>query len=227
MTCIARLRVAVTDAAHRHVSTSLAAFALVAAIVVVEVGLRDPGPGMLVRVPTPGLLVEPIEQLRSVPLGRIDDPRAAAVASGVVFGRTDHVTAADEQAFLDSGLWHLLTGRQMARTRQCAWLLKISAGYKHGFDCPQTPLTRSRPAHRAARATGTAGALLSEGSLRTIGQRLACPHWSWRYHLPQPAIPDGGRTGAATCRRIRARTPHHRRSAPAAAVRPRRPPTAG
>ena len=81
-------------AAFRRVPpvTLVALVALLASIAVVELGLRDPGPGMLVDVPMPGALVGPVEQLRSVPLVRIDDPRAAAVASGVVFGRTDHVT---------------------------------------------------------------------------------------------------------------------------------------
>ena len=43
-----------------------------------------------------------------MPLVSIDDPAASAIASGVIFGRTEHVTAVDEAAFLDSGLWHLL-----------------------------------------------------------------------------------------------------------------------
>src|SRR5687768_5743738 len=89
-------------------STLLGVCALVASILVVELGWRDPSPGMLVDVPMAEQLAGPVEQLRSVPLVRIADPRAAAVASGVVFGRTDHVSPADEQAFLDSGLWHLL-----------------------------------------------------------------------------------------------------------------------
>ena len=105
------------DMVRGSLPTWCAVAALVAAIAVVELGLRDPGPGMLVAVPVPEVLVEPIERLRSVSLVRIDDPRAAAVARGVVFGRTDHVGPEDEQAFLDFGVWHLLTGRQMARTR--------------------------------------------------------------------------------------------------------------
>lgn len=86
--------------------------ALLAAIVVVELGWRDPSPGLGVKVPVPRMAVPFVEQLRSVPLTAIEDPRAAAIASGVIFGRTNHVTLADEQAFLDSGLWHLLVGCQ-------------------------------------------------------------------------------------------------------------------
>ncbi len=112
------------------VPTACALVALVAAIAVVELGLRDPGPGMLVAVPTPTPLVGPIEGLRSVPLVRIDDPRSAAVASGVVFGRTDHVAPADEQTFLDSGLWHLLaaSGQNIALVAACCVLLARAVG---------------------------------------------------------------------------------------------------
>ena len=115
---------------RRLVPNVLAAFVLASAIIVVEIGLRDPGPGMLVNVPTPGPLARPIEQLRSVPLVRIDDARAAAVASGVIFGRTDHVTPADEQAFLDSGLWHLLaaSGQNIALVAGCCVLLARAFG---------------------------------------------------------------------------------------------------
>ncbi|MCW2920453.1 MAG: fold metallo-hydrolase [Thermoleophilia bacterium] len=110
--------------------TLVAVVALVVAILVVELGWRDPGPGMLVAVPTPGVLREPIERLRSVPLVRIGDPRAAAVASGVVFGRTDHVSPVDEQAFLDSGLWHLLaaSGQNIALVAACCVLLARAVG---------------------------------------------------------------------------------------------------
>ena len=110
--------------------TCLAAIALVAAILAVECGWRDPGPGMLVTVPMPTALQEPIERLRSVPLVRIDDSRAAAVASGVVFGRTDHVAPVDEQAFLDSGLWHLLaaSGQNIALVAACCVLLARACG---------------------------------------------------------------------------------------------------
>jgi hypothetical protein len=41
---------------------------------------------------------------------------AAAVASGVVFGRAVDVSVANQQAFLESGLWPLLEGRQLVRT---------------------------------------------------------------------------------------------------------------
>jgi hypothetical protein len=56
-----------------------------------------------------------VEALRAVPPATIADPHDAAIASGVVFGRTERVTPSDEAAFLESGLWHLLTRRQMDR----------------------------------------------------------------------------------------------------------------
>jgi len=103
---------------------------LVAAIVVVELGLRDPAAGLAVAVPVPGVLEGPIEQLRSAPIAHVADARAAAVASGVTFGRTEHVTPADEQAFLDSGLWHLLaaSGQNIALVAGCCVLLARIAG---------------------------------------------------------------------------------------------------
>jgi predicted membrane metal-binding protein len=83
---------------------------------VVELGWRDPSPGRAVAVPVPRVLVGPVERLRSMPQRHIGDPDAGAVAAGVVFGRAGDVSVADQQAFLDSGLWHLLTRRQVART---------------------------------------------------------------------------------------------------------------
>lgn len=117
---LARRNILPLDVAQHLLPTLVAAFALVAAIVVVEIGWRDPGPGQGVEVPVPEALSPVVERLRSVPLTAIDDPRAASVASGVIFGRTDHVSPADEDAFLTSGLWHILTERQMARTLQSA-----------------------------------------------------------------------------------------------------------
>lgn len=111
-------------------ATLAALVALLASIVVVEVGLRDPGPGMLVSVPAPAMLEPVLDHLRSVPLTSIDDPRAAAVASGVIFGRTDHVLPADEEAFLASGLWHLLaaSGQNIALVAGCCVLLARGVG---------------------------------------------------------------------------------------------------
>ncbi len=56
--------------------------------------------------------------------------RAGAVASGVVFGRAGDVSVADQQAFLDSGLWHLLaaSGQNIALVAGCCVLLARAVG---------------------------------------------------------------------------------------------------
>jgi hypothetical protein len=116
-------RIAAWSIAAAFTSMSSATLVMLVTLLVaigVVVGWRDPSPGIAVDLPVPGVAGPFVEQLRSVPLVRIDDPRAAAIANGVIFGRTDHVTPADEQAFLASGLWHLLTGRQMDR-RVVSW----------------------------------------------------------------------------------------------------------
>jgi competence protein ComEC len=113
-----------------HVRTIIATVALVASILAVELGMRDPSPGMFVAVPPPAFAAPLVEQLRAVPLAEIHDARAAAVASGVLFGRTEHVTPADQQAFLSSGLWHLLaaSGQNIALVATCCILLARGVG---------------------------------------------------------------------------------------------------
>src|SRR5690606_18192952 len=48
----------------------------------------------------------------------------------VIFGRTEHVAAAEEQAFLESGLWHLLaaSGQNVALVAGCCVLLARAFG---------------------------------------------------------------------------------------------------
>ncbi|MCW2926615.1 MAG: hypothetical protein JWM86_583 [Thermoleophilia bacterium] len=91
------------------ISTVLALVALLAAIAAAELGWRVEPSHRGAPLPVPHSLAGPIGQLRSIPVTAIDDPRSGAIAAGVVFGRTEHVAAEDEQAFLASGLWHLLT----------------------------------------------------------------------------------------------------------------------
>jgi competence protein ComEC len=112
-----------------HLPALLAACLLLVGIAASELGWRAPAPPGVV-LPMPGVLQRPIERLRSIPLVTIDDPRAAAVASGVIFGRTEHVTPRDQQAFLDSGLWHLLaaSGQNVALVAGCCVLLARAAG---------------------------------------------------------------------------------------------------
>jgi competence protein ComEC len=111
-------------------ATLIVAAALVLAIMLVEAGVRDPSPGIFVAVPPPSFLAPLVEQLRAVPLAEIHDSRAAAVASGVLFGRTEHVTPADQQSFLSSGLWHLLaaSGQNIALVAACCILLARGLG---------------------------------------------------------------------------------------------------
>jgi competence protein ComEC len=105
------------------------AVALAVAIALVELGEREPA-GAMVELPMPGPLAGAVERLRSVPLVAIDDPDAAAVASGVVFGRTEHVRAQDEQAFLAAGLWHLLaaSGQNVALVAGCCLVFARALG---------------------------------------------------------------------------------------------------
>lgn len=104
--------------------------ALLFAIGVVEMGWRDPAPGLAVAVPVPGPLGGIVAELRSVPQRHVDDARAGAVAAGVVFGRADDVPVGDQQAFLDSGLWHLLaaSGQNVALVTGCCILLARGLG---------------------------------------------------------------------------------------------------
>lgn len=95
---------------------ALGAVALIAAVGSVEFGVREPSAAG-VAVAVPPTAAPAVDALRSAPLTAIESPRAAAIASGVVFGRTEHVSAADEAAFLDAGLWHLLSGSQMDSIR--------------------------------------------------------------------------------------------------------------
>ena len=107
-----------------HLPSLLVAISLVLAIVLVELDVRAPA-GAMVDLPVPTALDGGVERLRSVPLAAIGDPDAAAVASGVIFGRTEHVWAQDEEAFLASGLWHLLaaSGQNVALVAGCCLLL--------------------------------------------------------------------------------------------------------
>ncbi|MCW2956318.1 MAG: fold metallo-hydrolase [Thermoleophilia bacterium] len=109
--------------------TLLAALVLLAGVVVVEIGVRDLAPPG-VPLPVPEALEGPLGRLRATVVAGIDDPRAGSVASGVVFGRTEHVMAADEQAFLESGLWHLLaaSGQNVALVAACSVLLARACG---------------------------------------------------------------------------------------------------
>ena len=78
----------------------------------VETGVRavsafDPAAGSA-AVPTPAFAAGIVEALRAAPFDHVEDRSQAAIVSGIVFGRTDEIDAADRQRFLDSGLWHLL-----------------------------------------------------------------------------------------------------------------------
>lgn len=97
---------------------------LIAAILVVELGVRAPAAGS-VPLPAPGWLRAPVEVLRATPAVAIGDARASAVVSGVTFGRTEHVSPADQDAFLSSGLWHLLaaSGQNIALVATCSVLV--------------------------------------------------------------------------------------------------------
>ncbi|MCZ4496142.1 MAG: fold metallo-hydrolase [Thermoleophilia bacterium] len=102
---------------------------LVIGILLVELGLRDVAtPG--VQLPMPGGVEAIARTVRATVFRGIEDPAAAAIASGVVYGRTDHVTATDEAAFLESGLWHLLaaSGQNIALVAGCCILLARAAG---------------------------------------------------------------------------------------------------
>ena len=94
---------------------------ILAGVGVVELGWRSPEPGRVVALPDVPMLDHLLAVLRSAPLVHVRDPRAGAVASGVVFGRTEHVDAADQAAFLSSGLWHLLaaSGQNVALVAAC------------------------------------------------------------------------------------------------------------
>jgi competence protein ComEC len=111
-------------------ATWFAITVLVVAIGVVELGWRDPSPGLAVDVPVPEALAGIVEELRSQPARHVASGDAAAVASGVVFGRAADVSVADQQAFLDSGLWHLLaaSGQNIALVAGCCLVLARLSG---------------------------------------------------------------------------------------------------
>lgn len=104
-------------------------FALVLSVAIVELGLREPR-SIAVDLALPAFAEPLVSSLRAAPLTGIGDARAAAIASGVVFGRTEHVTASDEAAFLASGLWHLLaaSGQNIALVAGCCFLLMRALG---------------------------------------------------------------------------------------------------
>lgn len=103
---------------------------LAVAVLLVELGVRDSTRGMSVQIPVPGVVAPLVEQLRSQPQRHIGGDEAGSVAAGVVFGRADDVSVADQQAFLDSGLWHLLaaSGQNIALVASCCVLLARGVG---------------------------------------------------------------------------------------------------
>lgn len=102
---------------------------LAASIIVVEVGWRAPA-SPRVDTPAPRFAEGAIGRLRAAPSGGIDDDRAAAIVSGVTFGRTEHIAPADQDLFLASGLWHLLaaSGQNIALVATCCILLARAFG---------------------------------------------------------------------------------------------------
>lgn len=111
--------------------TALALVLLCSSILVVELGWREPASSLAVAVPIPQVVAPTIEQLRSVPQRSINDPRVGAVVAGVVFGRADDVSVGDQQAFLDSGLWHLLaaSGQNIALVSvMCIFFARMFGG---------------------------------------------------------------------------------------------------
>jgi competence protein ComEC len=111
-------------------ATWIALLVLVVGILVVELGGRDPTRGLAVEVPAPDALRPAVERLRAIPQEHVPGAAAGAVAAGVVFGRADDVAPADQQAFLDSGLWHLLaaSGQNIALVAGSCVLLARAVG---------------------------------------------------------------------------------------------------
>ncbi|MBC7462474.1 MAG: ComEC/Rec2 family competence protein [Thermoleophilia bacterium] len=102
---------------------------LIMGVAVVELGWRDAN-AVQVDAPGPAAAASTIGRLRAAPTTAIDDAGAAAIVSGVTFGRTEHISAADQQLFLSSGLWHLLaaSGQNIALVAACCILMARALG---------------------------------------------------------------------------------------------------
>ena len=135
---VARGRAAV----RRAPFITLIGIATICAIVLVEAGLRASSPmSQSVQLPAPqhGSAAHALRQLRDQPDLALSSPRIRAVVDGVVFGRTDTIATADRDAFLASGLWHLLaaSGQNIALVMvlTCALIVGLGGGKHAGMVC--------------------------------------------------------------------------------------------
>ncbi len=108
-----------------RVSTIVLVVLLAIGVFLAEAGWRGAPPAQIVDVPVPAPLASVVDRLRSLPQQHVTGADAGAVAAGVVFGRADDVDPADQQAFLDSGLQHLVaaSGQNIALVATCCILL--------------------------------------------------------------------------------------------------------
>jgi competence protein ComEC len=86
---------------------------LVVAIGLYELGIRSmdnpvDSSSASIRLEPTSTVSRAITRIRRQPSRSLGSGSEHAIVEGVAFGRTDGVSAADKQAFLDSGLWHLL-----------------------------------------------------------------------------------------------------------------------